>query len=493
MAAGAAWMILLRLADRLIGLVSLAILARLLAPEDFGIVALAAAIVAIVEVFGALNLEAALIRDRAADRAAFDTAWTLRALIAAVLAGVLLVVSPLAAHLMEDDRLVPVIVVLAAATLLHGFENIGTVEFQRRLEFRRDFLYRFAGRLAGTLVAIVCAIVWFDYRALVAGTVARAATLVVLSYLVHPYRPRPSFAVARHIFAFSRWVLLDNLLAGLNQRLAHFVVAKITGVEQLAFFTTAAEIANLATTEIQAPIRRAIFPGFAAMAGEIERLRRAYVQSLAVLFAIGAPIAAGIAITAGEIVLLLLGPRWMPVIALVQILALAGIANALRTGSHVVYLALDRPQLATRLTLLALAITLPALIAGAMLAGVEGAAWALVVRAVLLLVADYAILARLLELRLGALVGAAWRPFAGILALAVALGFLRTALPDATTTGEAFVPFVALVAAGAVVYVATVFVLWAASGRPDGAETATLAAVARLTTRRSGRAARDAH
>ncbi|MGE0745914.1 MAG: oligosaccharide flippase family protein [Rhodospirillales bacterium] len=470
MASGAAWMILLRLADRIIGFVSIAILARILVPADFGIVALAAAVIAMVELFGDLRLETALIRDRRDGRAAMDSAWTLRLLVALALAAAMVAAAPVAAAMLEDGRLTLVVMVLAAATLIDGFENIGTVEFQRRLDFRRDFSYRFWSRILATAVTIAAAIVWRDYWALVAGTVARSAIRVALSYRVHPFRPRPSLAAARALLSFSSWLMVDNLIVGLNRRLSDFIVARWLGVEALAYFSTASELANLATTEIQAPIRRAIYPGFAEMAGDAARLTRGFVESLGVLFAAGAPVAAGIALAAPEIVLVLLGPQWTQTVPLVQILAIAGIVTALRTGSHVVYLALGRPQLNTWLSGSSLAISVPALTVGVWLDGVTGAAWGMVARAAIMLAVDYAILWRLLGVGPGALARAAWRPVGGLVVMALAVAALRDHLPAASTTLAALPPLAACVAAGAAAYVGTVAALWLAAGRPAGAE-----------------------
>lgn len=470
MASGAAWMILLRLADRIIGVASIAVLARLLVPADFGIVALAAAVIAVVELFGDLRLETALIRDRREGRAAMDSAWTLRLLVALALSAAMVAAAPVAAILLEDERLTLVVMVLAAATLIDGFENIGTVEFQRKLDFRRDFSYRFWSRIAATVVTIAVAIVWRDYWALVAGTVARSAIRVALSYRVHPFRPRLSLAAARALLSFSSWLMVDNLIGGINRRLSDFVVARWAGVEALAFFSTASELANLATTEVQAPIRRAIYPGFAEMAGDVARLTRGFVDSLGVLFALGAPVAAGIALAAPEIVLVLLGPQWTQTVPLVQILALAGIVTTLRTGSHVVYLAIGKPQLNTWLSGSALAISVPALVIGVWYDGVTGAAWGVVVRAVIMLLIDYTILWRLLGVGPGTLAPAAWRPVAGLAAMALAVEALRAVLPTATTTLSALPPLAACIAVGAAAYVATVTALWAAAGRPAGAE-----------------------
>src|SRR5262245_18204541 len=182
-AAGAAWMVSFKLLDRSIGIVSVVILARLLGVEDFGLVAMATAIVAIAELLSAFIFDLALIQSQHATSAQHDTAWTLNVLMAAVCA-LLVAAAPLpAAAFYGDARLGPVMLWLALATWIRAFENIGVVEFRRELSLYREFQFLLVKRVAVFAVTVSAAFATRSYWALVAGILAGSLAGVALSYL----------------------------------------------------------------------------------------------------------------------------------------------------------------------------------------------------------------------------------------------------------------------------------------------------------------------
>ena len=162
MAAGAGWMVLMRLADRGVGLVSLAILARLLLPEDFGLVALAVSIIALVDMFGQFGADVALIQNQHAERRHYDSAWTLNLATAMTMSLVLAVVAKPAAAFFAEPRVEGIVYWLAVANVIGACANIGIVDFRKRLEFRKEFAYLFSARVLSTAVTLVLAWQWRD-------------------------------------------------------------------------------------------------------------------------------------------------------------------------------------------------------------------------------------------------------------------------------------------------------------------------------------------
>ena len=169
---GAAWMVILKLVVRSIGLVSTLILVRLLEPSDFGIVAMAMSIVAALELLTAFGFDITLIQNQKADAAEYDTAWTLNVLLGAGAAVLLIVLAHPAAGFYEEPALVPVFQVIAIVSLLQGLENIGMVDFRKHLKFEKEFLFHVLVKMFGFVVTIALAFKLRSYWALVLGTVA---------------------------------------------------------------------------------------------------------------------------------------------------------------------------------------------------------------------------------------------------------------------------------------------------------------------------------
>jgi O-antigen/teichoic acid export membrane protein len=481
-ATGAGWMVAFRWSDRVIGLASLALLARLLSPADFGLVGYAMVVIGLLEIFTEMSTDAALIRTRRAEPADYDAAFTLNLLRGAALALLIAALAVPAARFFDEPRLVGVMLALALAPLLLGCENVGIVDFRKDLAFHREFRFLLVTRIVATLGTIALALLLRTYWALVVGTLLRAALRAALSYGFHPMRPRWSFARVPAMFRYSRWMIVQNLVSGLHRKLPAFVVGRVAGGSALAFYNVASEIAELSATELAAPMRRALFPGLAHVADQRDELRDMLIASTGVMALLTLPVPIGLALVAPDLVPLFLGSQWTSAIDLLQPLCLAAAIGALSTNSQLAYLASSRSHLAAIASTVRLLLLLPALFVVAPAYGAAGVAWVLVAVNGLMLGADYAFGRAMLGLPLRRLVEAIHRPLLGALAMSLAVLALRTAWTPPTQAAGHLAALLASAAVGAVAYSATVLTLWALRGRPDGAERRLLALL-----RRAGR------
>lgn len=279
-ARGAVLVVAMRWTDRLIGFASTLVLARLLLPEDFGIVAMASLVVGLIDTLLDLGVGSALIQNKDAAREEFDTAWTLR-LMQAVLAAVSIwLLAPLAAEYFRDARVFDVIRVMAFAILIGGFENIGIVAFQKNMEFGRDFQFFFFRRIAGFVVTIALAFWLHSYWAMVIGAIVGRTVGVMISYWLHDYRPRFSFRRLREIWSFSQWILIRNLGDYGVMQIDKFLVGRRTDASIMGSYSLADEIASMPSTELLAPLSRVLFTAFVNVADDPEKLRAHFQRQL---------------------------------------------------------------------------------------------------------------------------------------------------------------------------------------------------------------------
>lgn len=463
-------MLLQRLGERLIGLVSFSITARLLAPADFGLFALAISVLAVVEQLGRAGIDLALIHRRNADRRDYDAAWSANILIGAAVGVVLCAIAVPAAHFFNEPRVAFIVYFLAAGTFVAGFENIGIVDFQKSLDFRKELIYRLLIRAFVAAATIAAALMRRDFTALVVGFVVGKLCLVGLSYVVHRYRPRFSLASFANIAGFSQWVLLRNIIAGLNEQAATFTIGRMLAVDALAFFSAAREIAALATTEILAPVRRAQYPGFAALGHDAAAYRRMYLDSTALSVMLGLPIPVGISVVAADFVRVLLGAQWAQAVPLIPILVLAGILSCFASGTQIVFLGLGRPRITAYLAAVRFVVLIPSLLAGAFWAGTVGVAWAIVVTAAVMFVANGILTRRALQIRPGDQWRGCYRPTIAAAIMFVVVTGLQSILPPGDAIAIVGLRLLASVVVGAVTYGAALWALWLGVGRPDGAE-----------------------
>lgn len=466
---GAAWMVGLRFADRFIGLLSTIVLARLLVPADFGLVALAMAMMAAVAVFSEFGLELALIQNQGAKRHHYDTAWTLgliRGLVTTVI--VVLVAAPVAAFF-EDPRLENVILVLAAAPLVESLNNIGTVAFRKDLTLDKEFTFRIVPRVAGVAITIACAFAWQNYWALVIGALSGKMLRVAMSYVMHNYRPRLSLAAWREIMSFSKWIVVIGIATFANRKVGAVFIAKFLDATAVGIYSIANQISNMAAAELIAPIKQVLFPGYAKIAHDISALRRAFIDAYGILVLVTLPVAIGIGLTAEYYVPLLLGPRWAGAVPLIEILVISGGLRSLSSHVRPVYLAMNRPHLGAYASVGRAVVFLPLLYFGVVEHGLLGAVVAHAIAQVAVLIGSLYYMHRLLGLSVADLLHTSWRALLACVFMVVAIMALKVFPPLQGDNVTVDLLLLALtVVTGVTVYTGTALLLWWCSGRPAG-------------------------
>lgn len=471
-ATGAAWMLSFRLIDRSLGLISTAILARLLLPADFGLVAMAMSIIGLIELATAFSFEIALIQKARLERAHYDTAFTLNVLLAAGGAVLTVCLAYPTAAFYGEPRLIPVMFAIGAAWLISGFENIGTVNFRRNMDFRSEFRFFAYKRVISFGVAIAAALMLRSYWALVIGMVTGRTVGVILSYVLEPFRPRLSLAASRQIFSFSGWMLASNIASAIISRIPLFFVGRMFGAQTLGAYTVGAEIAQLAHTELVAPINRALIPGFSRLANDLDAFRRTCIDATAGILLLVLPASVGIAILAGPIVRVLLGEQWYEAVPVIQVLAFSGAVNAIVSNNSAAYIALGRPYLSAVILLSRVAVLIPMLFLLSRQLGLLGIVYAEFLAAAASLFISYPLLFRQLRIPLRAYVAALWRPLVASAVMGALVHALLQWFERDQGLATAMLDLVTGIVVGVLTYCLMLWGLWRLSRRPDTAEVA---------------------
>lgn len=469
-AKGAIFMVALRIAFRLMGLLSSLILLRLLAPTDFGIVGLVTAALSILDVLSELSFQAGLIRMPKPQRIHYDTAWTLGIMRGAVMALLLVAISPLLAKFVDDPRIVHLSFALAAIALLQGFENIGIVDFQRRFQFDRFFRYQIFGKLAGVCVCVPAAFAFHSYWALMAGIAATRLSMTAMSYLVSPYRPRLSLAAWRDLFDFSKWLLVSNLQWVIDANIMTFMTGRVAGSAAIGLYQVANQVASLPASEVAAPIRQPMYAGLSRAADDMSELRRQTLDGLFLTLAVVAPMSIGISLMASPIVNLFFGWKWIAAIPLVRLCALYALCDAIGHFTHNLYIVTHRQRRFVGVFTVALAVRIPAIVLGATFYGVYGAAVALAVTAAFNMVLWSANIFPLVGISFRDIVRGTWRTVFGVLVMAAIVMWLSDLWPEPRDIPEGLLRSAIICVIGAATHIGAQLTAWRLCGEPTGAE-----------------------
>ena len=346
---GSAWMIGLRWAMRLIGVVSTLVLARLLTPDDFGVVAIAMVVVGMFEMLGDTGQGAAIIRHRNPTRDHYDTAWTIYVAVGIALGAGIYMIAPLTNIYFHDERASLVMQCLSIRPVLSGLENIGVLDFKRDLQFGSVFGYTFYSKVISFVLTIGLAFLLRNYWALVGGILCAQFSKTVLSYTMHPYRPRLSLAALSEIYSFSMWVFIRSIGTYLQTQVDAIAVGGANGATSMGRYTVAKDLGSSPAEEIVTPMVTVLFPVMAKYQHDPVQLRELYLRVLGWCWIVGLSTGVGISLVAPDVVPLVLGPKWTSIIPLLGWIALeAGIA-ALSLAAYTVLDVRGLPHLGARL------------------------------------------------------------------------------------------------------------------------------------------------
>ncbi|WP_325455122.1 lipopolysaccharide biosynthesis protein [Hyphomicrobium sp.] len=463
---GSFWMILLRWTLRLIGLVSTIILARLLTPADFGIVSMAMIVVGILEVLNQTGQQLAIIRLEHPTRDDYDAAWTISALVGVIIAVAILIVAPFTQAYFHEPRAVIVMQCLALRAFLSGLENVGVVDFRRDVRFDRFFTYNAYPKIFSFFVTIGLAWYLRNYWALVGGILANQASRIVLSYIMHAYRPRISFKKVAGLWSFSTWTLLRSIGITINSQVDQIIIGGISGVSAMGRYSVASDIAATPSREVNEPLVTVLYSVMAKFQSDMGELRSLFLRTLGWSTIICSSTSVGVALVAPELVPLVLGHKWLDVEPLMGWLALSAGALGFGSTAYILFDLIGKPHLGARMQwvrLVMLAILLAPV--GLITRDLYWIAVARFVVTVVFLPTLFIAAGRHINVSLGDYINVFWRPLLAAAIMALAVEYLRMLL-----AGPDFLRLIASVSTGALVYTGTLLLLWRLSGRPASPE-----------------------
>ncbi|NQS90341.1 lipopolysaccharide biosynthesis protein [Patescibacteria group bacterium] len=350
------WVFSLRIVQQLLGLTRLVILARILAPNDFGLMGIALLTMATLETFSQTGFKAALIQKKKDIKSYLDAAWTVLILRGFILFAILYSIAPYVVLFFNTPEAKPIIQVIGLSVLLQAFTNIGVIYFQKELEFNKEFIYQFAGTLADFIVAVSAVLILQNVWALVFGMLAGNAVRCFVSYLIHPYRPHLSsdLGKAKELFGFGKWVLGSSILIFLLGQGDDIFVGKLLGATALGFYQLAYRISNMPATEITHVISQVTFPAYSKLQNDIPKLREAYLNILQVTAFLSFPIAGLIFVLSPDFTIIFLGEKWMPMVPAMQVLCIFGALRSLNATTGSIFQGVGKPAVLAKVSLLQL-------------------------------------------------------------------------------------------------------------------------------------------
>jgi O-antigen/teichoic acid export membrane protein len=332
-----------------LSVLSMLILARLLEPKAFGLVAVAWIIIGVLQELQDSGMASALIYRRKDIERAAGSALVFAPVTGLVLCGLGAIAAPYLAHLIGDAHATNVIRTLLLVVLIRSFSIAPWAILERNMNYKAKAKIDFATASVQAIVAIGLAFSGAGVWSLVVGQLSGTAAGVAVVWLLVPWRPSPrqaDFRILRELLRYGRWVGSARSLNVVNRTLDNFVVARLLGTTSLGFYALAFRLADMPVSLLGGILGRVMFPVYSLLQDDLDSVRRVFVQYFQRVALVLLPISVGLLIDAKPIVLALLGEKWLSAVTPLQILAVWALVRSFVSPSGSVFDGRGKPHLA---------------------------------------------------------------------------------------------------------------------------------------------------
>lgn len=357
--AGVFWVGLSASANSLFVMLIRYVLARMLLPAEFGLVAEAGLAIDLLQMFREMGFSSALIYRKGDVRKAADTMFITVMLIAVVLFAMAFLSAPLVAMFFRAPELTAVLRVLALNILISAFGEVQFSLLAKNLAFRERLLPDLVPTVTYGVVAIGLALMNMGVWSLVIAKVVDSILTSLLAWIVVPWwRPKLRFdrQEARELLDYGKHIVGSGVLIYFITNLDNFFVGRVLGQEQLGYYGTAYTQANLPARQISSVIGQVLFPAYSQIQDNKASMRRAFFRTLHYVALVVAPITAAMIAFASPFINMVYGVTWAPTVLPLQILAVYGLLRALAVNMGSVFRAAGKPHWLTYMAVLRLAV-----------------------------------------------------------------------------------------------------------------------------------------
>ena len=382
-AKGTMWMSLAYFSARPLRTLALIFLARLLDPQDFGLVALAMILITGTDLFSGLGMENALIHSNEDLRKVGFQAFAVTGLFSMFVFLIVFTQAPLFAGLLGDPEVMPIIRWLSLLIITESLSLVPNALLRKKMMFRQVSTAKLISVFVYNGSAVLLAFLGFGLWSLVYAELIRSVINAVVVSIFCPswgwLRPRlPDWNILSKLLRYGIPSTGSGFLTYLNTNWDDWLVGRVLGTTLLGFYSKAYNVSNKGIVGFnRGVISGVFFPSFAKIQDDRERLSRAYVKGLCMVALVMTPMSLGLFVLAPEAVPILLGDKWLPMTATLQIFALMAFARPLAGSTSPLFLATGRPDLNLRVSLVLLGLMVP-LVFLLLGRGIEGVAVAVV-------------------------------------------------------------------------------------------------------------------
>jgi len=338
---------------KVLNLISVSILAHLLPPEDFGIVALATLAIDYLSVLNDLGVGAALIQRKGDIEKAANNTFTLNLLSGSSLTVITFAVAPFAAAFFEEPLVTPILRWLGLTFFISALGSTHNIRLQREMNFQRKIIPEVGNSLLKAIASISLALTGFGVWSLVVGQLIGVSAMSVILWLIYPWKPKLFWdpKIAKELFTYGFSVMGDNALSILQDSFDYLIIGRLYDATALGIYTLAYRLPQMLVINVLWIMTAVLFPAFSSIQDQRDTLRKGFLTVVRYVELLAVPICFGMFVAADPIIQTLFGNQWLEAIPILRILSLYALIISI--GFHVgdVYKAIGRPDILLKISI----------------------------------------------------------------------------------------------------------------------------------------------
>jgi len=326
--------------------IKIAVLARILSPSDFGVYGVALLILGFLEVLTETGINVFLIQEEREAEHYLDSAWVVSIFRGILIALVIFATSGLISRFFKTPGVTPLLYLVALVSLARGFINPMVVTFQKKLQFKNQFLFRAFLYSVDTVVAIIIGVITRSASAMILSMLVAALTEVLFSFVIFKSNPKFKFdkEKIRNVINRGKWITGAGTFSYMFQNVDNFIIGRFLGATPLGLYQQAYRISTLPVSQVGEVFNKVTFPVYVKIEGDRKRLKKAFVKTFLTILAMVIPFSIVILLFSHQLILFFLGVKWLPAEPVLKVLAIFGVFKSIVNSSYSLFLSLKKQE-----------------------------------------------------------------------------------------------------------------------------------------------------
>jgi O-antigen/teichoic acid export membrane protein len=397
---GTLWGYLSFASGKLLNFIATLILARLLVPEQFGLVAYCTIIIQYLDIINSAGINSALIARKEKLEEATNAALAINLVMGVVSFGIAWLIAPLVAEFFHEEKITDLFRLLAFALPLDGLGLVPDALIQRNLRFRDKLIPDISRNIIKGLISIILALLGWGPLSLIWGQIAGSAIGVLLSWMLAGWRPSLKFdwQTTREMMSYGTHIIVVGFAGALRANVDYIVVGRILGAASLGLYTMAYRIPELAIRSLNDVVARILFPLLSRTQSNLDTLRAFYLNYIRYVSLFSFSIGLGLALTSNLFVDKFMSIKWEPAVIPMSLISIALAISSVGHAPGVLYKSINRPEILSWTSVVKLPFIIALLIFCSRW-GINGVAIGQIIFAVFSVALDSFIVSRVINLR----------------------------------------------------------------------------------------------